>query len=295
MSLKTVLQCIGYDIKQYLMNLQKKDTEFFGLNELKKVQFDDISEYFPKEYFILDFEPLYAFQKMIYRKDVMLFTDNIEKYKELINLLETLFIEKALGMQRLFFSDFSGVTCSKDKGNCSFSVFKNKQYEINNNHNDFKYTDYDLLMYDIFNTDKYGNTNALKDAIILNWSNSIYVNNRDRSHRFALLCKWNEIENRNDSEFFKTMEISVNKKTVEKLLEDYCGFIISSQTAKNIIATISNDTFVCWKRYAPFGNPIHTDYIGFFICRKETNKNLINFFLQEQNSISINELLAKTL
>lgn len=293
MSFKTVLQCINHNIKQYFKNLQEEKTESVDLNKLKAIQFYDISKYFPKEHFVLDKEPVYGFYRLIGGKRIVLLNDNQEKKEVFVKLLSSLFIEKEIGKQKLFFSDFSEVTNSKEDGNYSFSEFKSEQFARNEKQTDFPYIDYDSVRNDVFNTDKACNSNSIKDAIVLKWSNSIFANNRDRSHRFALLCKWNELDNRNDSEFFNVREISINRENVINLLNDYYGFIISSKTASEIIQVYKNNTLYNWQNYCPFWGPSNGEVVGFFIEKKDLPNEVFELFFNSSNCIFINDLLWK--
>lgn len=291
MSLRKVVECIKYNLMEYFMSLQKEENESFDLNKLKDIQFNDISESFPKEYFILDKEPVYAFYRLICGHNIVLMSDNPEKKKSFTELLTSLFIEKAVGKQKVFLSDFSGITDSKNADICSFSKFKTEQY--NENKDKEFYTDYTSLRNDVFNADRTGNTNSLKNAIILNWSNSIFASNRDRSHRFAALCKWNELENRNDSEFFNVNELSIDKKRLIELLNCYYGFIIHSKTASEIIKVLKNNQFYHWQYYCPFFSAGHGEIIVFFVDKNDMSREFLEVFLKTENCIFINEVDIK--
>ena len=132
MSIKTVLDCIKNEFSQRKRSTQERIYNDKKIEErLRQIQFDDISESFPKEFFILDFDPLYSFYRIIRRRDVALFSSTCSKDSYLSGLLDNLFKEKEIGKKQLFFSDFSGVLNSKDSGKYSFADFKKEQFERN--------------------------------------------------------------------------------------------------------------------------------------------------------------------
>lgn len=182
MSFKTLFDCIKYALSQ---NNQKEPKQIHFEEKLRKIHFTDISDSFPEKYFLIDFEPLYSFFRIIKRRNIALLSTYCSRDLYLSNLLDNLFLEKEVGTKQLFFSDFCGVVNSRETEHLLFEDFKNQQYERTNS--DSYYKDYESLRYEVFNTDKTGNTNAIKDAIVLQWSDSIFADNRDRSHRFGLL------------------------------------------------------------------------------------------------------------
>lgn len=190
----------------------------------------------------------------------------------------------------MFFSDFSGVLNSKDSGKCSFTDFKQEQFT--RNRFELYYKDYDSLRHDVFNKDKTGNTSVIKDAIILDWSNSVYASNYDRSHRFALLCKWNELDNRNDLEMFDITELSIDLERKKEFLENYYGFLISEKTANEVFKTYTDNSFMSWQIYCPFFKAGSGSTVGLIIKITEENKNIINIFQNAKNCVSINDLLS---
>lgn len=287
MSLRKVLECIKYNLMEYFMSLQKEENESFDLNKLKDIQFCDISDSFPSEYFILDKEPVYAFYRLIYEKNIVFMNDIPKSKRILAQLLSSLFSEKEIGEEKISFSDFSGVMASNEDGNCSFSEFKSEQFARNEKQEDFPYIDYDSVRNDVFNTDKACNSNSIKDAIVLKWSNSIFANNRDRSHRFALLCKWNELDNRNDSEFFNVQEMSFDEEKLKELLDNYYGFIIHSKTASEIMKVLKNNQFYHWQDYCPFWGAGHGEIVGFFAEKKDLCTEVLDFFNKAENCISV--------
>ena len=225
MSLKTLFNCIKYTLSQYKQNNQKEPKQIQIEEKLRKIHFTDISNSFPEKYFLIDFEPLYSFFRIIKGRNIALLSTYCSRDLYISNLLDNLFLEKEVGTKQLFFSDFCGVVSSRETEHLLFEDFKNQQYERNNS--DLYYKDYDSLRYDVFNIDRSGNRNAIKDAIVLHWSKSIFADNRDRSHRFASLCKWNEVEKRNDSEIFNVRELYINTEKQKEFLDNYFGFIIS--------------------------------------------------------------------
>lgn len=253
---------------------------------LKRIKFSDISTFFPKEYFLLDFEPLYTFDKIIKTQDIVLFDSKFYQKSDFQILLDNLFIKKQIGIKRLQFLDFSGLECSKNSGKQSFDKFKKQQYDIN--YFCLFYKDYDSVRYDVFNTDKEGNSCSIKDATILQWSKSIYANNSDRSHRFALLCKWNELENRNDSEVFNTTEYSLDLEKRKEFLENYYGFIVASETAYELCKIYS---FTNLRMYSPLVIAKTGKLVGLIFCKNNKNRKIIDFLKQANNCININDLL----
>ena len=90
-----------------------------------------------------------------------------------------------------------------------------EQYERNKDEQ--KYSDYETVKYEVFNTVSPVDSNPLKGAIILTWSNKIYANTSNKSHRFALMCKMNELENRNDSYYFDITKYTLNENAKKRI------------------------------------------------------------------------------
>lgn len=224
MSLKTFFDGIKYEFSQYKQNNQQESKEIVFEDQLYGIQFSDISASVPDKYFLIGFEPLYSFYRIIKGKNIAQLSSSCSRESYLSELLDKLFVKKEIGMKQLYFSDFSGLVNSKESGYFSFEEFKNRQYE--RNLYDLYYKDYDSLRYDVFNTDRAGNTNSIKNAIILKWSHSVFADNRDRSHRFGLLCKWSEVENLNDSEMFNVRELSINSEIKKEFLDNYFCFMV---------------------------------------------------------------------
>ena len=289
MSLKTLFNSIKYTLSQYKQNNQKEPKLIQFEEKLREICFIDISASFPEKYFLIDFEPLYAFYRIIKRRNIALLSTYCSRDLYLSNLLDNLFLEKEVGTKQLFFSDFCGVVNSGEKEHLSFENFKNQQYERSNS--DSYYKDYDSLRYDVFNTDKSGNSNAINDAIILKWSNSIFADNRDRSHRFALLCKLDAVENRNDSEIFNVTDISINSEKQKEFLNNYFGFIISAETASNIFRAYTNNSFMNWQMYCPFSKSGFGELICLIINKGNENQSIVDIFMHANNCININKIL----
>ena len=289
MSLKTVFDCIKYEFFQHKQNNLKKTRQIQFEEKLHEIQFSDISNSFPEEYFLIDFEPLYAFYRIIKRRNIAVLSPSCSRDSYLSDLLDNLFVEKEIGKKELFFSDFCGVFSSRETEHLSFEKFKNQQYVRNNS--DSYYKDYDSLRYDVFNTDKSGNSNAINDAIILKWSNSIFADNRDRSHRFASLCKWNEVENRDDSEIFNVTEISINSEKQKEFLDNYFGFIISADTASDIFKAYTNNSFMNWQMYCPFYKAGFGEIICLIIHKRAENQSIAEIFMHAKSCININNFL----
>lgn len=238
---------------------------------------------------MIDFEPLYSFFRIIKGRNIALLSTYCSRDLYLSNLLDNLFLEKEIGKKELFFFDFCGVFNSRETEHLSFEKFKNQQYVRNNS--DSYYKDYDSLRYDVFNTDKSGNSNAINDAIILKWSNSIFADNRDRSHRFASLCKWNEVENRDDSEIFNVTEISINSEKQKEFLDNYFGFIISADTASDIFKAYTNNSFMNWQMYCPFYKAGFGEIICLIIHKRAENQSIAEIFMHAKSCININNFL----
>lgn len=283
MSVKSTLKCL-----KQIMNdkIELIDRKIHIVDELKKIQFSDISSFFPKDYFVLDCEPLYAFKRKIgneYFKHKKYINDEID------DLLKNLFQEQNKGEQRLFFSDFTGVTNTRENGMISFTKFKKEQFEINKVlGNEKGYDDYFILRHDVFNKDREGKSNELRDAKILMWSNSIYTSNNDRSHRFATLCKWDELENRHDSELFNVTEITLNEEKKNLFLENYDGFLLNEITLAEIINKIDK---ILQSHYSSYSYTPKDDFGYLIFKKKDINNKIRNIFLSEKNCIYINSLL----
>lgn len=286
MSFKTLFDCIKYALSQ---NNQKEPKQIHFEEKLRKIHFTDISDSFPEKYFLIDFEPLYSFFRIIKRRNIALLSTYCSRDLYLSNLLDNLFLEKEVGTKQLFFSDFCGVVNSRETEHLLFEDFKNQQYERTNS--DSYYKDYESLRYEVFNTDKTGNTNAIKDAIVLQWSDSIFADNRDRSHRFGLLCKWNEVEERNDSEIFNVREFSINSEKQREFLDNYYGFIISAKAASEILNAYANNSFINWQMYCPFYKAGFGELICLIINKGNENQSIVDIFMHANNCININKIL----
>lgn len=289
MSLKTVFDGIKYEFSQYKQNNQKESKEIVFEDQLYGIQFSDISASFPEKYFLIGFEPLYSFYRIIKGKNIAQLSSSCSRESYPSELLDKLFVKKEIGMKQLYFSDFSGLVNSKESGYFSFEEFKNRQYE--RNLYDLYYKDYESLRYEVFNTDRTGNTNAIKDAIVLQWSDSIFADNRDRSHRFGLLCKWNEVEERNDSEIFNVREFSINLEKQREFLDNYYGFIISAKTASEILNAYANNSFINWQMYCPFYKAGFGELICLIINKGNENQSIVDIFMHANNCININKIL----
>jgi len=281
MSLKSVLCCIKEEVKESIENRYKRK---HIVELLKQIQFKDISEFLPSEHFMLSFEPLYAFKRKIQKSNHL----NISNCgdEKLFKLLNFLFEEHYVGRQRLYFSDFVGVMTSRSSGKYSFSVFKEEQFNMSSS--SFKFENYDSLRNNVFSIDGYGSANYIKNAIRLNWSNSLYADNIDRSHRFAALCKWDEVESRHDSELFNVNEISINEQNKKQFLENYVCFIVHMKTLSDIMIQFAN----VLSFYNPFDTPNSEGDIAYLIFKRvDKNDEILNVFMEEKNCIFINSLL----
>lgn len=291
MSLKTVFDCIKYEFSQHKQNNLKKTKQIQFEEKLHEIQFSDISDSFPEKYFLIGSEPLYSFFRIIKERNIALLSPSCSRDLYLSDLLDNLFVEKEIGTKQLFFSDFCGVVNSRKTEHLSFENFENQQYERSNS--DSFYKDYDSLRYDIFNTDKSGNSNAIKDAKILKWSNSIFADNGDRSHRFASLCKWNEVEKRNDSEIFNVTEISINSEKQKEFMDNYFCFIISAETASDIFKAYTNNSFMNWQMYCPFSKTGFGKNVGIIVKKGKKKQRIVDIFIQSENCIFVNSLLEQ--
>lgn len=256
--------------------------------EITSIVFQDISNNFPKEYLTIDYEPLYAIKRILDRHCVCYLDENYKTDTKLLNCLDNLFIERNIEVTKeISFSDFAGVTCTKANEFCSFEDFKQEQYERSKENS--KYSDYETVKYEVFNTVNPADSNPLKDVKILNWSNKIYADTSNKSHRFALLCKLNELENRNDSYSFGVTEYSINEDAKKVFLENYYGFIIKDINANEIVQAYADNSLMKWDFYRPYWNVVYDDVVA-LIFRKE--KNFHTHFLNSKNVIYINKLLA---
>lgn len=291
MSLKTFFDGIKYEFSQYKQNNQQESKEIVFEDQLYGIQFSDISASVPDKYFLIGFEPLYSFYRIIKGKNIAQLSSSCSRESYLSELLDKLFVKKEIGMKQLYFSDFSGLVNSKESGYFSFEEFKNQQYE--RNLYDLYYKDYDSLRYDVFNTDRAGNTNSIKNAIILKWSHSVFADNRDRSHRFGLLCKWSEVENLNDSEMFNVRELSINSEIKKEFLDNYFCFMVSDKTASDIFKTYRNNSFMNKQIPCFLNRTSPGKIVGIIFENKKENQRIIDFFMQSKNCMFINSLLEK--
>lgn len=289
MSLQTLFNCIKYELSQHKGNKQKEPKQIHFEEKLREIRFTDISDSFPEKYFLIGSEPLYSFFRIIKGRNIALLSPSCSRDLYLSDLLDNLFVEKEIGTKQLFFSDFCGVVNSRETEHLSFENFKNQQYERSNS--DSYYKDYDSLRYDVFNTDRSGNSNAIKDAKILKWSNSIFADNGDRSHRFASLCKWSEVEKRNDSEIFNVTEISINSEKQKEFMDNYFCFIISAETASDIFKAYTNNSFMNWQMYCPFSKAGFGELICLIINKGNENQTIVDIFMHANNCININKIL----
>ncbi len=290
MLLLKIFNIIKFHISEYFL---KKDILSLAC-KLRNVEFCDISDNFPSEYFKLDFEPLYAFYKIIQQQQICLINENYGKAERLVKILNGLFINNEQKEQKLPLKLFSGVVYSRNEGKCSFYDFKQNQYEeYLKNKSDSKYNTYDSVRYDVLENTDITNGSPIKNCIKLNWSNAIYTMNSDKSHRFALLCKLNEIENKNDAELFNVSELLINEKNKEEFLDNYDGFIINSKTATEIVRIFSNNSLRIWENYCPYPISKSADCIC-IIFYKKTKSEILNIFLKSENVIYINSLLEKS-
>ena len=257
--------------------------------EIASIVFQDISNNFPEEYLTIDYEPLYAIKRILDRHCICYLDEHYKEDEQLISCLDNLFVERTIEEKKnLYFSDFSGVTCTKANELHSFEDFKQEQYERSKE--DSKYSDYETVKYEVFNTVNCADSNPLEEAKILTWSNKIYADTRNISHRFALLCKLNDLENRNDSYYFKVTEYSINEKAKKEFLENYYGFIIKSDSANEIVQAYTDNSLMKWDFYRPYWNVVYDDVVA-LIFHKE--KNYHAHFFNSENVICINTLLDR--
>ena len=290
MSLKRIISCIKNFIK-----ITKKEhlvsTAFDKI--LKEIVFYDISKNFPKEYFFRDYEPLFKVKKIISDDHICFLTNRQNEDFYAIKILKKLFEEKEIGHFKIPFSKFSGMTTSKEDGLISFEKFKTEQYEQFLTDEGNNYKDYSSIRYVVFNRVANEGGKPIKKASILTWSNKIFAINSDRSHRFSLLCKLDEINGFNDSEEFLVTEHSINKMYKSIFLSNYYGFIVNSKTALNIVNEYSYIKNSCCLSYK---SPVSSDDVYILIFHKNTFKNepkVINAFLEKDNFIFLNDLLKK--
>ena len=123
MSLKTLFNCIKYTLSQYKQNNQKEPKQIQFEEKLREILFTDISASFPEKYFLIDFEPLYSFFRIIKGRNIALLSTYCSRDLYLSDLLDNLFVEKEIGTKQLFFSDFCGVVNSRETEHLSFENY----------------------------------------------------------------------------------------------------------------------------------------------------------------------------
>ena len=256
---------------------------------IESIVFQDISNKFPKEYLSIEYEPLYAIKRILDRHCVCYLDEHYKEDEQLISCLDNLFIDRTIEEKKnLYFTDFSGITCTKANELRSFEDFKQEQYERSKE--DSKYSDYETVKYEVFNTVNCADSNPLEAAKILTWSNKIYADTRNKSHRFTLLCKLNDLENRNDSYSFRVTEYSINEKAKKYFLENYYGFIIKADSVNEIVQAYADNSLMKWDFYRPYWNVVYDDVVV-FIVRKENDCSIP--LLKSENVICINTLLDR--
>lgn len=279
-------------VKNSIKVTKKKNLDFTEFDKvIKAIVFNDISEIFPKEYFFIDYEPLFKVKKIISNDHICILTNRQKEDFYADKILKKLFKEKETGYFRIPFSKFSGMTNSKADGLISFEKFKTDQYERFLAEKGNNYKDYSSIRYVVFNRVANEEGKPVKRASILTWSNKIFAGNSDRSHRFSLLCKLDEINGFNDSEEFWVTEHSMNEVYRNIFLSTYYGFIVNSKTALNIINEYSYIKDSCCLSYK---SPDSSDDVYILIFHKNTFKNeleVIKAFLEKDNSIFLNDLL----
>lgn len=279
-------------VKNSIKVTKKKKLAFTEFDKIiKAIVFNDISEIFPKEYFFIDYEPLFKVKKIISNDHICILTNRQKEDFYADKILKKLFKEKETGYFRIPFSKFSGMTNSKADGLISFEKFKTEQYERFLADEGNNYKDYSSIRYVVFNRVANEGGKPVKRASILTWSNKIFADNSDRSHRFSLLCKLDEINGFNDSEEFLVTEHSMNEVYRNIFLSNYYGFIVNSKTALNIINEYSYIKDSCCLSYK---SPSSSDDVYILIFHKNTFKNelkVIKAFLEKDNSIFLNDLL----
>lgn len=293
MSFNSVILCIRYAFANFLKNSQVKKSDcrdcktcssvkLMDDEELARLPFKDISDFLPSEYFLLEKEPLYAFSNCIKNGSVCLMVDN---NSDVEILLKELFVKKDVGQQQVPFSAFWGVTNSREDGKVSFASFKCDQYKRSKLPKS-EYIEYDCIKKDVFSKDRYDNTNCITNAIRLEWSKKVYAENRDRSHRFALLCEWDRVENKKDYYSFNVTEISINEARKKEFLESYYGFLVHSET----VSAILNFSLVEKKD----GCTLPHDNLACLILQKGLGKDsAFNILSKKDSCIFVNPLLER--
>lgn len=290
MSLKRIPLCI----KNFIKVTKKRHLALVAFDRiLKEIEFNDISKNFPKDYFFRDYEPLFKVKKIISNNRICFLTNRQKEDFYASKILKKLFEEKEIGHFQIPFSKFSGLTNSKADGLTSFENFKTEQYEhflVDGKNN---YKDYSSIRYVVFNRAANEGGQPIKRASILTWSNKIFADNSDRSHRFSLLCKLDEINGFNDSAEFSVAEHSINELYKNIFLSNYYGFIVKSKTALDIVKEYSYIKDSCCLSCK---DPVSSDDVYIMVFHKNTFKNeqkVINVFLEKEHSIYLNDLLKK--
>lgn len=294
MSLK---RCLKVLISILFQSKEKKEkyTTIPIKDFITEISFYDISNYFPSKYFILENEPIYALYRTIQRKDIIILKSNTNLKEELIYILTSLFINKKIGKKNIKFEDFSGVVASRDNRKISFEQFKQDWYNDSQSKTSlYKFDNYNNLKKDVFIKNVPGDWNPIKNAYYLKYSDKYYANNSNKSHRFGILCKYNELNNLHDSEMFDVSELSINEQAKKLFLIKFYGFFINSKTADDIVKKYYDSVYSKWINYSLYQHPTGNEIVLIIFEKSTTPENVIQHFLNTKNAIFINTLLENT-
>ncbi len=267
--------------------------EIRAMNTIKRIQeikFNDISKYYQKTSIFYSDEKLISLKNLL--NNIQIIYVNKKSKKSIIYPhLDKLFEEEFVGQRKVFFKDFHGVLNSRYDEMIPFEVFKQEQYKINKQLSEKGYKNYEDIRYAVLKTNDDGEA-AIIDAYLLKWNNFYYASNSGKSHRFSALCRWNEIENKNDSDFFNITEVSINNIIKDEFLKNYHGFLIDSLTSFNVKellkkSLIKSDIKIFQKTTL---RELSNNDITLMAFKKNAGfEKVINIFLGKENSIYINE------
>ena len=292
MSVKNTFKIL---FKIMIREIRSKNT----IKRIQKLEFHDISKYYSKTSIFYSDEKLIALKNLM-DKIQIIYINKTLKYPNDYPGLEKLFEEKFVGRKKVFFKDFHGVTCSRADGMIPFEVFKQEEYNFYTTNSENGYKCYEDIRNAVLKNNIDGESPIIS-AYQLKWNNYYYALNHGKSHRFSALCKWNEIEGKNDSEFFNVTEVSINSKIKDEFLTTYHGFLIDSMTAFNAEEILKKSLI------KPVIQVFPPAILQKFILIESFNKDItliafekkagfdkiISVFFENRNAIYINEYFKK--
>lgn len=267
-------------------------SEMRAKNTIKRIQelkFNDISKYYPKISIFYSDEKLITLKNILDKIQIIYINEKSE-YPNDYPRLENLFEEQFIGRKKVFFKDFHGVTCSKADGIIPFEVFKQEEYNFYTTNSEKAYKCYEDIRNAVLQTSDDGESPIIS-AYQLKWNNNYYASNHGKSHRFSALCKWNEIENKDDSEFFNVTEVSIDNKIREEFLTTYHGFLIDSMTAFNAKEIFEKSSIKpVIQVFPPASIELFNKDIALIAFGKKTRfDKIVDIFFENKNAIHINE------